>query len=107
MSEQNLDDGRWMKLSEAASLLQISEVTLRRKIKTGKIPSNIREGRYYVFLNENESLKYNEQEHKDESIYKLEMEKKDQEMKELKRKILDQQLLIQMLEQELAECASS
>ncbi len=44
------EDTSWVKLHDAARQLGVSEVTLRRKIKGGKIPYEFREGRYYVYL---------------------------------------------------------
>jgi hypothetical protein len=44
----------WYKLPEAASLLGISEITLRRRIKQGKLPCQVLNGKYYVEL-ENDS----------------------------------------------------
>jgi hypothetical protein len=39
-----------MKLGEAAFALGISEITLRRKVKTGRISHEFRDGKYFVLL---------------------------------------------------------
>ena len=33
------EQGQWLKLNDATQILQVSEITLRRKIKSGKIKS--------------------------------------------------------------------
>lgn len=40
----------WLKLGEAAFALGVSEITLRRKIKAGRIPFELREGKYFVLV---------------------------------------------------------
>jgi len=40
----------WLKLSEAANRLGLSEITLRRRVKNGQILNEFREGKYYVNL---------------------------------------------------------
>ncbi len=39
-----------MKLGEAAFALGVSEITLRRKVKGGRLPFELRDGKYYVML---------------------------------------------------------
>lgn len=40
----------WLKLGEAAFALGVSEITLRRKIKAGRIPFELRDGKYFVLV---------------------------------------------------------
>lgn len=47
--------GTWLKLVDAAFSMGVSEITLRRKIKSGKIPHEFRDGKYYVFVGNEES----------------------------------------------------
>lgn len=39
-----------MKLGDAAQKLGVSEITLRRRVKSGKLPFDFKSGKYYVFL---------------------------------------------------------
>jgi hypothetical protein len=39
-----------MKLGEAAFALGVSEITLRRKVKGGRLPFELRDGKYFVML---------------------------------------------------------
>jgi predicted site-specific integrase-resolvase len=48
--------GRWFKLTEAAQLLGVSEITVRRKAKTGQLKAILRNGKYLVQLEENAEL---------------------------------------------------
>lgn len=95
------DDGNWFKLHDAAELLSISEITLRRKIKSGKIVSELKNGKYYVFLNESE---YKEKKKKLINIEKFLLEKED-EIKKLRTQIFDQKILINALEAKLKNYA--
>ena len=54
--EQTRNKGRWFKLAEAAQQLGVSEITVRRKAKTGHLKAILRNGRYLVYLEENEEL---------------------------------------------------
>jgi uncharacterized coiled-coil protein SlyX len=54
--EQTRNKGRWFKLAEAAQQLGVSEITVRRKAKSGHLKAILRNGRYMVFLEENEEL---------------------------------------------------
>lgn len=47
--------GYWLKLGDAAHALGVSEITLRRKVKCGKIPHDFRSGKYFVFLYKDET----------------------------------------------------
>ena len=42
--------GEWLKLSDAAYSLGVSEITLRRRIKSGRLQSELRNGKYQVYL---------------------------------------------------------
>jgi hypothetical protein len=42
--------GYWLKLGDAAHALGLSEITLRRKVKGGKLAHDFRGGKYYVYL---------------------------------------------------------
>ncbi|WP_186646557.1 hypothetical protein [Fluviispira vulneris] len=96
MKEIN-EPGHWLKLNEAAQLLQTSEITLRRKLKSGKIRSEFRDGKYYVFIKDE---LYNE---KKEEIIQFEsyLKEKEIELRELKKQIIDQKILIEILEKKL------
>lgn len=48
--------GRWYKLAEAAQLLGVSEITVRRKAKTGQLKAILRNGKYLVHLEEDAEL---------------------------------------------------
>ncbi|MEN9528447.1 MAG: hypothetical protein RI932_320 [Pseudomonadota bacterium] len=48
--------GRWCKLTEAAQLLGVSEITVRRKAKSGQLKTILRNGKYMVLLEENTEL---------------------------------------------------
>ncbi|NBO37120.1 hypothetical protein EBU99_00890 [bacterium] len=48
--------GRWFKLSEAAQALGVSEITVRRKAKAGQLKAILRNGRYMVYLEEDNEL---------------------------------------------------
>lgn len=50
MGDLNQNQGQWLKLHEAAYALGVSEITLRRKIKSGRIAHELRDGKYYVFV---------------------------------------------------------
>lgn len=54
--ENSLAKGRWFKLAEAAQLLGVSEITVRRRAKAGQLKSILRNGRYLVQLEENTEL---------------------------------------------------
>lgn len=54
--EQSRSKGRWFKLAEAAQQLGISEITVRRKAKSGQLKAIMRNGRYMVYLEEDEEL---------------------------------------------------
>ncbi len=54
--EQTRNKGRWFKLAEAAQALGVSEITVRRKAKSGQLKAIMRNGRYMVFLEESEEL---------------------------------------------------
>lgn len=43
-------DGAWMKLGEAAQALGVSEITLRRRVRSGRLPYDFRAGKYFVFV---------------------------------------------------------
>ena len=123
MTLQTSGNGTWIKLNEAAHKLGVSEITLRRRIKTGKIPHEFREGRYYVFLSENEprgkemSGEMESQRLRTLSTLpqgfgqpsrdliltelkrmKVEIERRDQFIRKLQRQLEDQQTLIRLLE---------
>jgi hypothetical protein len=108
----------WMKLGDAAYALGVSEITLRRKVKCGKISHEMRDGKYYILLQKNpETGKYldsnpenyvstlaqttspsNEQRM---MALQREIEIRDSSIRELKRTVEDQQTLISFLEQTL------
>ena len=48
--------GRWFKLSDAAQALGVSEITVRRKAKGGQLKAILRNGKYMVFLEEDQEL---------------------------------------------------
>lgn len=39
---------QWMSIVEYARQFDISDMTVRRRIKTGKIPAELKEGKYYI-----------------------------------------------------------
>lgn len=49
-SRQGSAPGKWLKLADAAHVLGVSEVTLRRRVRVGRLPFEFRGGRYYVFI---------------------------------------------------------
>lgn len=54
--EQTRNKGRWFKLAEAAQQLGVSEITVRRKAKSGQLKAILRNGRYMVYLEEDNEL---------------------------------------------------
>jgi hypothetical protein len=44
--------GSWLKLTDAAHFLDVSEITLRRRIKAGQIPCEFKNGKYFVYISE-------------------------------------------------------
>jgi hypothetical protein len=54
--ETTRSKGRWFKLSEAAQALGVSEITVRRKAKGGQLKAILRNGKYMVFLEEDQEL---------------------------------------------------
>lgn len=48
--------GRWYKLAQAAQLLGVSEITVRRKAKAGQLKAILRHGKYMVHLEEDAEL---------------------------------------------------
>lgn len=50
-----MENGQWLKLVDAAFALGVSEITLRRKIKSGRIPFEFKDGKYFVYVGENPS----------------------------------------------------
>lgn len=91
------ESGHWIKLSDAAQMLQVSEITLRRRVKSGKVKSEIRDGKYYVFI-KNSQYKEKKNDLINFENYLLE---KEIELKELKKQISDQKILIDALENKL------
>lgn len=108
----------WHTLQEASRTLNVSEITLRRRIKSGKIQAKLEHGKYFIKLNEEKSPFIKEREkpypviqsEKKESPrhLKLDMktlsEPKSSETShisqtKLKRKILNQSCLIKFLEE--------
>jgi hypothetical protein len=91
------EPGHWIKLNDAAQILQVSEITLRRKLKSGKIKSETRDGKYYVFIKESE---YKEKKN-DLIHFESYLAEKEIELRELKKQISDQRILIDALENQL------
>ena len=54
MGIESLKPGGWLKLGDAAHALGVSEITLRRKVKCGKIPHDFRNGKSFVYLYKDE-----------------------------------------------------
>ena len=48
--------GQWYKLTEAAQLLGVSEITVRRKAKAGQMKAVLRNGKYLVYLEEDKEI---------------------------------------------------
>lgn len=89
--------GNWVKLNDAAQILQVSEITLRRKIKSGQIKSELRDGKYFVHIKESK-LK----EKKTDIIhFEKYLAEKEIEIKSLKTQLYDQKILIDALEEKL------
>lgn len=49
-------NGQWYKLTEAAQLLGVSEITVRRKARAGQMKAVLRNGKYLVYLQEDKEL---------------------------------------------------
>lgn len=47
---ERVSQGCWLKLQEASQALGVSEITLRRRLKAGKLSYEMKDGRYYVYL---------------------------------------------------------
>jgi hypothetical protein len=108
-----------MKLGEAAFALGVSEITLRRKVKGGKVSHELRDGKYYVLLQRDpETGKYLEgtpenyvstmagasQQFDEQRLIALqrEIEMRDGVIRKLRRTVEDQETLIGFLEQSLS-----
>lgn len=117
--EENTDC--WMKLGEAAFALGISEITLRRKVKTGKISHEFRDGKYFVLLKKDvetgryldstpsnyvHTMQEGQKQGDDLDLRVLalrqEIAAKDCVIRELRRTVEDQMTLISFLEQSLS-----
>jgi hypothetical protein len=115
----------WMKLGEAAFALGVSEITLRRKVKLGKIPYEFRDGKYFIRLKKDEeSGKYVDgspvnyvHTMRDNAPFSVEFETrvevlrqelsaKEKTIRELRRIVEDQATLISFLEQAVGEPTS-
>ena len=84
-------------MNDAAQILQVSEITLRRKIKSGQIKSELRDGKYFVHIKESQ-LK----EKKNDIInFEKYLNEKEIEIKNLKTQLYDQKILIDALEEKL------
>lgn len=114
--------GQWMKLTDAAFALGVSEITIRRRIKTGRIPHEFQEGKYFVYVDDANAssqpphgpepssmatavtgstmpsqarLKYENQ----IQLLKKQLSQKDNTIQDLQRTVADQQTLIAVLEE--------
>ncbi|APJ02564.1 hypothetical protein [Silvanigrella aquatica] len=95
--KKNNENGQWLKLNDAAQLLQVSEITLRRKLKSGKLKSEIRDGKYFIFVQDTEV-----KEKKNDLVYfESFIAEKESELRDLKKQISDQKILINALEYQL------
>lgn len=118
--------GRWMKLTEAAFALGISEITLRRRIKAGRLPFEFRDGRYYVLVREGDrgedpawappprstptptmpgtmQMKYENQ----IQLLRKQIAQREATIRELQRTVADQQTLITVLEEVVSDPADT
>lgn len=120
---QQVGTTEWMKLGEAAFALGVSEITLRRKVRGGKLPHELRDGKYFVLLQKDaETGKYLEStpqnyvstlasnafasdEHRMIALQR-EIESRDVAIRELKRTVEDQATLIHLLEQTISSARS-
>lgn len=118
-SEQEIpEQGTWIKLNDAAHLLGTSEITLRRRVKSGRIPYEFKNGKYYVFIKPGDAqqFKFSPPEitnHSEQlsptmghrSSTNLSHQNKINELEkcilDLRRQIADQQSLIDVLEEAL------
>ena len=75
----------------------MSEITLRRKIKSGKLISELRDGKYFVFLTDKQ---YKVKKKQINNIEKY-LAEKEEEIKILKTQIFDQKILISALEEKI------
>ncbi len=115
----------WMKLGEAAFALGVSEITLRRKVKLGKIPYEFRDGKYFVLLKKDAGTgKYMDgapvnyvHTMRDNTPFSVEFETrvevlrqeliaKERAIRELRRTVEDQATLISFLEQVAGDSAN-
>jgi hypothetical protein len=130
MEQQNSE---WFKLVDAAQILGVSEITLRRRLKSNQIPHQLRFGKYLILLERSQSTgQWNLPEHVQQfessqiqlnqlrnhaklsptnlstsnqisQEWTLRLQKCEVEIGQLKRKLADQETLIQFLEQTLNE----
>lgn len=52
---------QWLTIVEYARRFQISDMTVRRRIKTGRIPADLRDGKYYIPVVETQTGAFSEQ----------------------------------------------
>ena len=97
ISKNSEEKGEWVKLNDAAQILQVSEITLRRKIKASQIKSDLRDGKYFVFIKEN----HLKDKKKDIVNFEKFLSEKEIEIRTLKTQLYDQKILIDALEEKL------
>jgi hypothetical protein len=117
------EHSEWFKLVDAAHLLGISEITLRRRLKANQIAHQLRFGKYLVLLKKHPSTgqwNTNSFQQSESQLQELRtlakpngnadlpimenntrISKCEQEISQLKRQLADQETLIQFLEQSM------
>lgn len=93
-SKVSIEHGHYVTLKDASQIFQVSEITLRRRIKSGKVKYEIRNGKYYIFVTKKEL----EAEKSNSINIEKYLIEKETELNELKKQLVDQKILIEALE---------
>lgn len=121
LENNNSTQGKWFKLNDAARMLGVSEITLRRKVKAGKMKYEFQNGKYYIQLRDEELAAATEANLRAPTNLRFDTEAAAPEVKNLrdqlqqrenlirdqKRSIEDQQTLISFLEEQIKQMEAS
>ena len=93
--DNNLDKGSWLSIIEYADFRNISIAGARCFVKSGKIKSEVRQGKHYIFVNEDDFQIYSKDREKKYMAIKLELDSLRKEILELNTKNKELQNIIQ------------
>ena len=89
-----MNKGSWLSIIEYADFRNISIAGVRSFIKTGRIKSELREGRHYILVNEDDFKIYSKDREKKYMAIKLELDNLRKEIFELNVKNKELQNII-------------